>query len=85
MDREQKVNTKLFVDYGHVWDSLVTVVITFTIKIFGAYINGGYFQRRFCTYLRIHLPSTRIITSIKLLMRIKVNIDNETSSRNCIN
>lgn len=51
----EKGDTKLSIDYGHVRNPLVTVVVPLTIEFFGAYINGGYFQTRFSTNLRINL------------------------------
>lgn len=48
--------TKLAVNDGHVWDSLVTVIITFPVKLFGANINrralNGSFSTHFCVNLK---------------------------------
>lgn len=48
-------HTKLSIDYGHVWNSLVTIVISLTIKFLGGDINCWRLQSRFSTYLWINL------------------------------
>ena len=48
-------NTKLSIDYGHVWNSLVTIVISLTVELFGADINCRFLQSRFSTYICVDL------------------------------
>lgn len=56
---ETRYNTKLFVDDGHVWNSLVAVVISFTVELLGANINSGSFNFRFSTYLWVDLQKRK--------------------------
>jgi hypothetical protein len=55
MELKKQGNTKLFIDYGHVWNSLVTIIISFTVELFGADINCGFLQCRFATYVCVDL------------------------------
>ena len=36
--QRREIFTKLTVNDGHVWDSLVAVIITFSIEFFGAHV-----------------------------------------------
>jgi hypothetical protein len=53
--------TELLVYYGHVRNSLVTIIISFTIKFFRAHINCSCFRRLISTNLWIDLQSRTTI------------------------
>lgn len=47
--------TELPVDYGHVRNSLIAVIITHTIEFFGGHIDGRNLKWRLTTYLWVNL------------------------------
>lgn len=47
--------TEMPLDDGHVWNTLVTVVIAHTVKFLGGDINGGDLRSRVATHLAVDL------------------------------
>lgn len=78
-----KINTKLSIYYGHVWNSLVTIIISLAIKFFGADVNCWHLQRRFSTNLGIDLKSPSANTyKLHMITYININKNNSMNNRN---